>query len=824
MASKSELIDWMAMESRLLKWGMIAAFDRVTLNRFLLQEYIRRFSDESYFPPICGMVSSASNDWQYRFESFVLDTPRVSFETAALDNSKADMTLRVIGGNLLSKKKINGQWQVREIEWIDPLQGPVLKLHLKLPEVPGLVSDGGELLLDLKNSSDFTLTFTDEAYENSLGGLVFKELFESLPDAQRRFLLGRIQRGEHELMHPQSFLMRTQSAGEGSEGGVLGLVRMENASYNGDEPTPGSDFRYLVADDHTATVMMDTRYFSIPALARELSEIIPGGQFKTNHDNQGFPSGLEVSGGVLALSESSHTVLIPVPEEFGYDDLYVKVVYAMQTPNVSADGLKFEARDGRVDCSWPVKQDFDVLIMGFENAWFMLMYTAAIAYAAVVRPDLVEQLATLVPVPVDTSVTGYYRGQKNSANLVYTSTRTVSEGLSKTVKGDEQAGDEQVIALEPPPSHEELEHFWKLLLHIHGKISESILKDGLIFDEIAKSIENEALNLFPIKISMEEPISSVLKLNFGEVVQVSDIVAPYDAVAFGNISPARTQVELNTYEHVLAAGDSYQFSSNTVLVRWSVEAISGMGAPGSIDSRGLYTAPPAELMEGAFTRVRVIATSIGSQATALLTIMRNVLQVKPLVKAASNTEEVELLASTLSTGGKLSWSVTEHAMAGSLEPAADGLSAIYRAYEPKEGDKMPAYVLDEITLSDTLGNTRVCHQIAMYREPPLEVLIDAMNEGSVQLQCWFNNNLITNGLWTVIAGPGEVDSTGLYTVDETLPAYARYTVVGCTADGGPFGLFEGFIILPLPLTEQQRALPGSVEVVAGQGVRQVHSL
>src|SRR5690606_22979533 len=103
------------------------------------------------------------------------------------------------------------------------------------------------------------------------------------------------------------------------------------------------------------------------------------------------------------------------------------------------------------------------------------------------------------------------------------------------------------------------------------------------------------------------------------------------------------------------------------------------------------------------TRVRVIATSIGSQATALLTIMRNVLQVKPLVKAASNTEEVELLASTLSTGGKLSWSVTEHAMAGSLEPAADGLSAIYRAYEPKEGDKMPAYVLDEITLSDTLG-------------------------------------------------------------------------------------------------------------------------
>ncbi|MBR7522591.1 hypothetical protein [Pseudomonas juntendi] len=818
MASKSELIDWMAMESRLLKWGMIAAFDRATLNRFLLQEYIRRFSDESYFPPICGMVSSASNDWQYRFEGFVLDTPRVSFETAALDNSKADMTLRVIGGNLLSKKKINGQWQVREIEWIDPLQGPVLKLHLKLSDVPGLVSDGGELLLDLKHSSDFTLTFTDESYENSLGGLVFKELFESLPDAQRRFLLGRIQRGEHELMHPQSFIMRTQSAGEGSEGGVLGLVRMENARYNGDEPTPGSDFRYLVADDHTATVMMDTRYFSIPALARELPQVISGGTSKINYGNQGFPSGLEVSGGVLPLAETSYTVRMPVPEEFGYPDRYVNIRYAIHDISVPADGLKFEARDGRVDCSWPVKQIFNVLIMGFDNAWFMMMYTLAVTYAAVSRPDLIERFLTLVPVTVDTTVTGYYSGQKNSANLVYTSTSPVSGGLPQTVQGHQR-----VRTHEPTPPDEDLDRFWEFLLTVHDAIGGLVLKDGLILHEIAKSIENEALNLLPIEISMKEPISSVLKLNFGEVVQVSDIVAPYDAVAFGDISPARTQVQLNTYEHILAAGESYQFSTASALVRWSVEAVPGMGEPGSIDSRGLYTAPAAELIEGAFTRVRVTAATTGSQATALLTIMRNVLQVNPQVKAASNTEEVELLASTLSTGGKLSWSVTEHAMAGSLEPAADGLSATYRAYEPKDGERMPSYVLDEITVTDTLGNTRVCHQIAMYREPLLEVQIGAMNEGSVQLESRFNGGPITGGLWEVIAGPGDVDATGRYTVDETLPA-SRYAVVGCAVDGGPLGIFDGFIILPLPLTEPQRALPGSVEVVAGQGVRKVHSL
>ncbi|WDM58131.1 hypothetical protein K4A76_16920 [Pseudomonas sp. NEEL19] len=817
MASKRELIDWMAMDSRLLKWGMIAAFDRATLNRFLLQEYIRRFSDESYFPPICGMVSSASNDWQYRFESFVLDTPRVSFETAALDNSKADMTLRVIGGNLLSKKKINGQWQVREIEWIDPLQGPVLKLHLKLSDVPGLVSDGGELLLDLKHSSDFTLTFTDEPYENSLGGLVFKELFESLPDAQRRFLLGRIQRGEHELMHPQSFIMRTQSAGEGSEGGVLGLVRMENARYNGDEPTPGSDFRYLVADDHTATVMMDTRYFSIPALGHELPKVISGGTFKTNYDHIGFPSGLEVSGGVLALADTPYPVSMPIPEELGYEDRYVKIWYAIENLDVSAEGLKFEARDGRVYCSWPVKQDFNVLIMGFENPWYLFMYTLALGYAAVYRPDLIERLASLVPVHVDTTVTGYYEGQKDSANLVYTSTSTVSDGRSQRLKGSRR-----VRTLEPP-TNEELDRFCDFLLMVHDTIAGLIMKDGLILYEIAKSIENDALNLLPIKISMEEPIRSVLTMNFGEVVRVSDIVAPYDAVAFGDISPARTQVQLNTYEHILAAGESYQFSTASPFVVWSVEAIHGMGKAGSIDSHGLYTAPPAELIEGAFTRVRVTATAVGSKATALLTIMRNVLQLNPQVKATSNTEEVELLASTLTTGGKLSWSVTEHAMAGSLEPAADGLSATYRAYEPKDGERMPSYVLDEITVSDTLGNSKVCHQIAMHREPLLEVQMVAMNEGSVQLESRFDGDPITGGLWEVIAGPGEVDASGLYTVDETLPA-SRYAVVGCSVDGGPFGIFDGFIILPLPLTEQQRALPGSVEVVAGQGVRQVHSL
>jgi len=202
--SLERVLQWLRAHDRLLGWDAIVALDRGKLNALLVQEYIRRFNTQSFLDPVNGELS-VSNESKIFIHDFLLAHPRLSFENADQFDSKARLRMAVIGGNQLGLRKDVSHWYVQRLDWIGPLAGPELRLDLRLDDVPGDVSDGGAISLDLSKSDNFTLTFSNQDEERELGGNFFKELFQRLPDEQRVWSLGSIAPSNRPLLRPEAF-------------------------------------------------------------------------------------------------------------------------------------------------------------------------------------------------------------------------------------------------------------------------------------------------------------------------------------------------------------------------------------------------------------------------------------------------------------------------------------------------------------------------------------------------------------------------------------------------------------------------------------------
>lgn len=192
-------------------WGIIAAFDESVLNRFLGQIYIYRYNTDDFLAPVYGQMSSAGGEWRYNIEGFLLDKPRMVFESADMNGSKANMIMKVLGGNLVTQKRVGEQWHTQSIEYFSPAQGPLLRFNLNLPDTPIDVDADGTLFIDLKDSDDFFLEFNGSTQDQKLIGDFFKTWFSQLDESQRRYPFGKIAKGHEEWSRPSHVYLRTQS-------------------------------------------------------------------------------------------------------------------------------------------------------------------------------------------------------------------------------------------------------------------------------------------------------------------------------------------------------------------------------------------------------------------------------------------------------------------------------------------------------------------------------------------------------------------------------------------------------------------------------------
>jgi hypothetical protein len=782
--SLASLLAWMKGNTRMLGWGLVVALERRKTNLIILQEYIKRFSQSSSLPPIRGELEIVANKRMEVIHDFVMDVPVLSFENADLNDSKAMLTMAVTGGNQLTMEKESVGWKVYKVDEIDPLQGPKLHLDLLLNEVPGNVNGDGRVRLDLRKSDNFRLTFAETDHEQLIGGEFFRVLFNKLPDEQRIYTLGKIERGTNDLMRPQSFELRTQANGTAArdphssvygDGAVLAFVRMERR-LGGD--FPGASYKYLIPDDqgkdYSATILFDRGRALVAVMLDAVGGMVGSRDFKFDFDGAGELLKATLSSGAFVVPQLEFEDPVPLPPDGETIDVKL-FVEEMIFPVSSSSPLVVEVLDGKVQVS------------------FASEAVAGVKYST--------------PGQVD----GVYKARCR-INLVaeYEVVETVDGVLLQPTRIDAATQFEYINTNESPEDAAR-NAFWNLIIFLVTELLLHALYGGVVVERI----KYHFTALMEFEKPLNETIADIIKLNFGQAIQGDEIHAPHDVGFFGRINPTSTSFQINPIQPLIKQGGSLQFATQPVVagVQWKVEnLVEGPNSPGTISASGMYQAPPASAIKGRSTRVRVTATAPGTgyHSSALVTVLLNELSVNPLIQVCDVNTSVELAAGSLG-GARLQWSIKN--------PVAEESGEIRQSEKPG-GDHTyhhgpvvanKTYVLDEIEVKNTQTNvSRSVHVLALQKAPGATVnILDAnIAQGTVKLEAIVNGNSMAAEWSLPLEGPGSISQTGLYQAPQTTTE--RYVLIFAVIDGGPFGKFEGHLILPLPLVAfpQALGLPG----------------
>ncbi|MFJ4443667.1 hypothetical protein ACIPZ8_16430 [Pseudomonas sp. NPDC089422] len=794
--SKAALLEWFNSGDRMLNCDSIFAIDKNKANALLTQEYIRRFHTGSYLSPVNG-ETPPDNGYKVYMQNFMLDHPRLSFDNAEITSSRASLRMKIVGGNQVGLKQVGAHWYPQRIDRIEPLVGPELRLRLELTDVPGYVSEEANLILDLRNSDDFVLTFSDSRRIRELGGDFFKTLFRALPDSKRIWSLGRIEHGDDELLRPESFRLFTQrnpavelspmdDGDEDVDGAVLGLVSM--VAGTGKPDTPGPEYRYLIpddSDDYSASVVFERSRVALATVMRHLPrDIFKDVEFKLERTPDGGLSAIATAGELRMDAE----IMSPSYEKTtSYGRVHCVAGVLVHTKSTPLAGiLKIDVTGDRVT--------LEIVSPRSEVITLVTGYTEIIHEPGPwINPDWVKAWWK-----ADTSfeVRGEWRMKDLQGARLELSSFTTETGVNRNA--------ERVPPFGPDPGRElDLEH-GLFVLYLASNGFYQLLRSkayGPIRDALAKDLASN--------FRMDEVVENTIKLNFGGAIVSREQHMLRDIVCFGHVDPRSTTFTVIPLEKILVQGDKLQLACVPAQpgVKWSAESVEGAtDDAGHFDqnTHGLYLAPGSTGIKGEFTRVRVTATDpvTGFFSSALLTVVKHALQVSPLLEVCQAGDEGVSLKADHVAGGDLQWRILGSQPFGQLAHTT-GKANTYRPGADVAGK---SFVVEEVEVSNRLTDERrtLCMVTQMTGNRPADVLVDKRDDtlGRVWLSISAGGMSGVSEL-TVVHGPGRIDTdqAGKPYYQATAESSAHFCVVRAFWEpmpGFPFN-FEGFIVLPLPL-------------------------
>lgn len=807
--SESDLVKWLKERSRLFDWGMIAVMDRAKANRLLTQEYIRHFAEDSYLPPQTGEVDT-SNGWKNTIANAVLDVPRLSFENSNLQNSKARLRMAMVSGNRVRLEK-NGDWQIRRIDQYGPQQRPELQMDLNLADVPGGVKEGGEIFLDLKDSSNFSFGFAGSEDEQRDMGAFFKGKFGELEESKRIYHLGCIQKGGNELLRPDHFYLRTQARDPQSkdgDGAVISFIRMEG-DLDGSFPSSNDTFKYLIpndsAKDYSAAVAVNGDRVALVQLTRSLQEVIEGACFENKYKEESdrrVVVGAELVEGKLEIPGIGYKTIEFDGDLEGLVAKYFIGDVVCDLGRAVAVSILPEGKGIVVEGVLEGKVPFN-----FKYASLDLGSPESTRFATFLLSSIVANLYFISGLPYRYAFRSTYVLDDASGRLENLSLDIIPEVEPELPAANFPPPDKWP---EPPelPGFENLE---ALIAFLGGAILRMYAE--MIYD-VRAAVQGADLSLsgyikdalnksFAVSTSVDQLIDETIKLNFHHAIVRDKTRLPRDVIAFGKVNPSLTSFVVDDLEPVLVAGSTKKFSTIPARddVQWSVEP-EGCGR---VDpTTGAYTAPALEAFDGPFIRARVIAKSMGAESSALVTVVRQGLMLNPLLVTAMPGDEVKLEAGVLGSAGELVWRFKNENPHGRFkDPGATSSEVIYIA----GNDKDNAYLFDTVEVENTVTNEK-CTSLIVTKTKATELIVEIVDSdveaGTLRLVGKINDNVV-DADWTLISGPGRVsEKEGVYTLDDThgepfAVISARYVVQG-------FIYFTGMVIIPLPLMPDNLAL------------------
>ncbi|MBA1231633.1 hypothetical protein G7013_18470 [Pseudomonas viridiflava] len=778
------LVEWMADPANnvMWDWDAIAAMDRSSVNSLLLQEYIHRFSSDTYLPAVSGQVPTVNNEWIEAIHGFLLDAPRLAFVNDDLGDSHASLTCAILGGIQRTLHKNVDSWDVVKLTRFDPLQGPRLTLDLRLDQVAGLVEDDGRVRLDLQHSDNFILTFAESEYEKKLGGDFFKDLFNQLPDEQRIWTLGTIGPGSNTLMRAESFKLRTQTRPQGSsqaqqtasncDGAILTFICMEDGSTGGDIPI---EYRYLIPDEDSgrygATVLFAEGRINKAAKVIETVTALVSSAFEYIE----FDYIKDADGRVTKATARTGQLLIPSASK---DLLPVFLDGKYVTPRVFRTGASYDAHT--------VSMPLTITLDGNRNA--VLTWQAEAREGVTLEfPDSIYPVFVAVNT-IAIEVTCHYLFSDDDNDLVLKPT------LDLRVRSEE--GELSFESLEGIPVED-----YALLLTM-GVVALGIVS----WDKTRMGTDIQALlaKVLQFRLPVSAFIEESIQLNFNHAI-VSDVFrAPRDIALFGRIAPAATRFVVSPQEHLMTVDSAMKFATEPagMQVDWSVEKLHGASEDaGAISAMGKYYAPQALSKAESFIRLRITATdqATSHQSSALVTVVASPVSLNPLIQVCDNGQSVELAVGV--TGIDDATCAIKNPVegeSGTLSPST--LTDSGYTYTASSADVRKTYVLDEIVFANQDFSTSAW--VLVQKNTPFLTIKatiaeqDGTSAEKVLLQAIGNGNVVT-ATWSMpLGGPGSI-TDGVYSAGEE--ADKHFVLILATVQHVVMGELQGHIILSLPL-------------------------
>ncbi|MGN8276958.1 hypothetical protein [Pseudomonas sp. SMN5] len=755
--SLESLLAWMNGSSQMRGWDLIVALEGRELNVGLQQDYITRLSQDMDLGAITGSMEIPETNITHYLTGFRLAAPVQSFERASFQHPKTSLSLAVVEGTHMMVETVQGRKKITSVSAFDPVNGSQLALDLALR------ADAHGVRWDLADSEEVLLKSFNTPTEQREAGQLFKDWFQGLEVDRRVYALATFPEEGNPFMFASSVDVRTQVRDEqaltpGTEDGAVLLFGRMADGRAGSFPGDDSGFKYLIPDDDAQQFYSATALFSLPLIHRAayghaLVQLLEDADFQRSEDQDGGLARMVARRGALQVGAGTYNTL-----DYEFE----------------SEPFTLSAADGAL----PLTVEFgqDEVVQRWQGEF---------------------------------SLAFRYRPSGGTAWRTQTATFTINLHHEFRLSADESGASAMEGQLFVPYTDtQEVSH----VSGLPGSIEPGELEQ--IKDFVANTVKRAILERFSTTLTTtsSQTFLTGMELIGRSVAQPTHVALPFDLAMFGRINAAGSSFSIVEQQPRVAAGRPFQLSTTPehAGLRWSVENFSGsVSDPGEIDAQtGLYQAPPAHAIAGTYNRVLIVALDplTSERSMTVLTVLANPITANPQIQMCYHGQRVELSAGHLE-GGVLEWDIKNPVEGESGTVVVSDKPGGDHAYIAGPQVSTKAYVLDEIEVSQGT-QSQSAYVLVLQSEPGAIVqLVDNpdLPGGQVQLQVLVNNQR-RDGEWSLpLGGPGSIDaSTGLYS--DSPGAKERFVLIAVSVDGGDFGIFEGHIILPLPLSDYPTVL------------------
>ncbi|AHF68156.1 hypothetical protein [Pseudomonas cichorii] len=766
------LLSWLVKTPRTLGWDAIVAYNRGRINALLIQQYIKKLTADNYLTPIDGQIKGEGE--KLKFFGIQLGMPRLSFENADIEHSTARVTQTITAGlAILQSEPAGGYKTIHSIMRPNGATGPTLWMDVDLLSAPGDVTQAGVVQIDLSKMTNFeTDLFSDKASAIHAKEF-FIERFKENPELQV-YTLGTLDKSADSTLAPQHFVVRTQPAPGATnraapnygDGAVVLLVTLKNGA-DGQTPTGNSDFKYLIPNDengtkYSGTVLISNNVLFTKLITHHLNILLPGKTLtpKTSTDEQGKPGHIYLEYTQGAITKSDY--------KFVCNGYYSNYIVTASTPLITIPlaGATFTAYSDAIYFNWTNKT-FPIS-MHYHNTRGDLSDT---------HSDETVNIKTNLSVALKLSI--------------YPDTGVIHFE-------QEDVADEQ-IEIDMPKDHY-AQNFNRYVDDLRN-----VIKDNLF--EFTKNLALPDINTLLLR-NLLFPDHNLMVL--------TDAYVPGDLTVFGNVTPSLTSFVIEPEHVVLKPEGNATFRVEpAATVTWSVKGLPGDNrSVGTINNQGVYIAPTTAQLEGRkphqviITAAGTTSRGIAASSSTLVSIVPQTITLNPVFSVVKPEGSIQFTAA-IADDRPLQWTMRAPGQGGKLVPAT-GLSTTYTA-APLQVSGM--FTLDVIEVTDTLGNLGEAYILVINRELGGQVDVDFAQAASGKAQLSFLKQYGADLTpvppekltWTLLAGTGSVDASGLYT--EPQYQVTGFALITCAFarepdfEGAPIPVDYGYTAIALPLPQ-----------------------